>query len=95
MSGFDAALTAEAAELLYREAYHLDRREWEAWLALYTDDAVFWAPAIAGEEGFSEDPDNDVSPDLSRPRRAGGAGFPDRRPGIPLPTCRCPTPRTW
>ena len=61
MSGFDAALTAEAAELLYREAYHLDRREWEAWLALYTDDAVFWAPAIAGEEGFSEDPDNDIS----------------------------------
>ncbi len=61
MSGFDAALTAEAADLLYREAYHLDRREWDAWLALYTDDAVFWAPAIAGEEGFSEDPDNDVS----------------------------------
>ena len=61
MSGFDAALTAEAADLLYREAYHLDNREWEAWLALYTGDAVFWAPAIAGEEGFSEDPDNEVS----------------------------------
>ena len=61
MSGFDAALTAEAADLLYREAWHLDNREWEAWLALYTGDAVFWAPAIAGEEGFSEDPDNDVS----------------------------------
>ena len=58
---FDAALTAEAADLLYREARHLDRREWEAWLALYADDAVFWAPALAGEEGFSEDPDNDVS----------------------------------
>ena len=61
MSGFDAALTAESADLLYREAWHLDRREWEAWLGLYTDDAVFWAPAIVGEEGFSEDPDNDVS----------------------------------
>ena len=61
MSGFDAALTAEAADLLYREAWHLDNREWEAWLALYIEDAVFWAPAIAGEEGFSEDPDNDVS----------------------------------
>ena len=58
---FDAALTAEAAELLYREAGHLDRREWEAWLALYAEDAVFWAPAIVGDEGFSEDPDNDVS----------------------------------
>ena len=61
MSGFDAALTAEAADLLYREAWHLDRRDWQAWLALYADDAVFWAPAIAGDEGFSEDPDNDVS----------------------------------
>ena len=61
MTGFDAALTAEAADLLYREAWHLDNREWQAWLALYTGDAVFWAPAIAGEEGFSEDPDNDVS----------------------------------
>ena len=61
MTGFDAALTAEAADLLYREAWRLDNREWEAWLALYTGDAVFWAPAIAGEEGFSEDPDNDVS----------------------------------
>ena len=61
MSGFDAALTAEATDLLHREAYHLDHREWQAWLALYTDDAVYWAPAIVGEEGFSEDPDNDVS----------------------------------
>ena len=61
MSGFDAALTAEAADLLYREARHLDCREWGEWLALYTADAVFWAPAIVGEEGFSEDPDNDVS----------------------------------
>ena len=61
MSAFDAALTAESADLLYREAYHLDHREWEEWIALYTEDATFWAPAIAGEEGFSEDPDNDVS----------------------------------
>ena len=58
---FDAALAAEAADLLYREARHLDRREWRAWLALYAGDAVFWAPALAGEEGFTEDPDNEVS----------------------------------
>ena len=35
MSGFDPALTAEVADLLYREAYHLDHREWDRWLALY------------------------------------------------------------
>ncbi len=61
MSGFDASLTAEAADLLHREAYHLDHREWDPWLALYTDDAVFWAPAMVGDGGFSEDPDNHVS----------------------------------
>ena len=61
MSAFDAALTAEVADLLHREAYHLDTRDWPAWIALYEDDAVYWAPALAGEDGFSEDPENDVS----------------------------------
>lgn len=61
MNGFDAALTAEIADLLHREAYHLDTRDWPAWLALYEDDAIYWAPALAGEDGFSEDPDNDIS----------------------------------
>ena len=61
MSGFDAALTAEVTDLLHREAYHLDRCEWDRWLALYTDDAIYWAPALSGDDGFTDDPDNEIS----------------------------------
>ena len=50
-----------ASELLYREAWCLDNKHWDDWLALYTDDAVYWAPAMYGDEGWTDDPDNDVS----------------------------------
>jgi benzoate/toluate 1,2-dioxygenase subunit beta len=50
-----------AQELLYREAWCLDSRRWDDWLALYAADAVYWAPAMDGDEGWTEDPDNDVS----------------------------------
>lgn len=53
--------TATAAELLHREAWYLDNRRWEDWLALYDDDAVYWAPAMVGDDGWTDDPDNDVS----------------------------------
>lgn len=57
----DAALTAEVADLLYREAYHLDRRDWDAWLALYADDAIYWAPAFASDDAMTSDPDTEIS----------------------------------
>jgi len=42
MSGM---LDLEAArELLYREAYLLDRHRFDDWLALYTEDATYWLP---------------------------------------------------
>jgi benzoate/toluate 1,2-dioxygenase beta subunit len=53
--------TAAASHLLYREAWCLDNKRWDEWLALYTDDAVYWAPAMDGDEGWTDDPDNDVS----------------------------------
>ena len=30
---------------LYREARHLDDREWDEWLAMYAEDCPFWMPA--------------------------------------------------
>ena len=36
---------AEAENLLYREAALLDEGSWDDWLALFTEDAVFWMPA--------------------------------------------------
>ena len=53
--------TDRAAEFLYREAWYLDTRRWDDWLALYTGDAVYWAPAMVGDEDWTDDPDNDVS----------------------------------
>ena len=34
----------EIEQFLFREAYLLDQRRFEDWLALYTDDATYWVP---------------------------------------------------
>ena len=36
--------TAAVAEFLYHEADLLDSRRYEDWLALYTEDAIYWIP---------------------------------------------------
>lgn len=57
-----SALTRNAAEeLLYGEALLLDRGEWDGWLALYCDDAVFWVPAWRDEATPTADPDRELS----------------------------------
>jgi 3-phenylpropionate/cinnamic acid dioxygenase small subunit len=53
--------TALAAELLYREALYLDRRQWDAWLALFHEDAEFWVPAWNGEDEPAGDPASESS----------------------------------
>jgi hypothetical protein len=52
---------AEAEELLYREAALLDEGDWDSWLDLYTEDAVFWMPAWRDEENPTADPDRELS----------------------------------
>ena len=52
---------ADAEDLLYREAAFLDEGAWDDWLALYTEDAVFWAPAWRDEETPTSDPDSELS----------------------------------
>lgn len=39
----NVALT-EVEQLLFREAYLLDTRRFDEWLALFTDDATYWVP---------------------------------------------------
>jgi 3-phenylpropionate/cinnamic acid dioxygenase small subunit len=34
----------EAEDFLYREADLLDRREYDQWLALFTEDGIYWLP---------------------------------------------------
>lgn len=47
----------EATEFLTHEARLLDQRRFDEWLALFTDDAVYWVPAKFG----GADPMRDVS----------------------------------
>jgi 3-phenylpropionate/cinnamic acid dioxygenase small subunit len=44
-----AALRLEVEALLFREAAFLDRRDFEGWIGLYTDDAIYWIPSMADD----------------------------------------------
>ncbi len=50
-----------AAALLYGEALALDERRWEEWLAFYTEDAIYWAPAWKSEGETTSDPNSELS----------------------------------
>lgn len=53
--------TAIATDLLHRECRYLDTRDWDAWLALYAPDAVYWVPAWRDEDTQTADPDTEIS----------------------------------
>jgi 3-phenylpropionate/cinnamic acid dioxygenase small subunit len=57
----DPQLHAAVSELLFREARLLDEQNWSAWLDLYTDDAVFWAPATKMAGGYTTDPELELN----------------------------------
>lgn len=46
---------------LYREARHLDDREWDAWLAHYAPEVEFWMPAWDDDDKLTEDPQSEIS----------------------------------
>lgn len=48
---------AEAEQFIYREARYQDEHEYDAWEALWTDDAIYWVPA----GGDDPDPTKQVS----------------------------------
>jgi 3-phenylpropionate/cinnamic acid dioxygenase small subunit len=48
---------AEVEQFLYREARYADEGDYDAWEALWTDDAVYWVPA----GGADIDPDREMS----------------------------------
>jgi benzoate/toluate 1,2-dioxygenase beta subunit len=52
---------APAAEIIFREARALDERDWDAWLRLYREDAVFWVPAWRTQDELCDDPDREMS----------------------------------
>ena len=46
---------------LYREARHLDDREWDGWLAHYAPEVEFWMPAWDDDDKLTEDPQSEIS----------------------------------
>lgn len=51
----------EAQAFLYREALLLDEGDYDAWLDLFTHDAIFWMPAWRNESEQTDDPDRELS----------------------------------
>jgi benzoate/toluate 1,2-dioxygenase beta subunit len=68
------AVLDEARALLTLEGMLLDERDWDAWLALYEEDAEFWMPAWKSES----EPTTDPLKELSLIYYAGRAGLEDR-----------------
>ena len=48
-TGVDGDLLRELEQFVYREARLADELQYEAWEALWTDDAVYWVPANAAD----------------------------------------------
>lgn len=46
---------------LYQEARFLDDRQWDEWLACYTEDVNYWMPAWDDDDKLTEDPQSQVS----------------------------------
>lgn len=46
---------------LYREARFLDDRQWDEWLACYTEDVAYWMPAWDDDDKLTEDPHSQIS----------------------------------
>lgn len=57
----DAALTAEVAQFLYREARLLDTRRFGEWLGLFADDAVFWVPGVGMDRAYTSEPETSLN----------------------------------
>lgn len=51
----------EAIDVIYHEADLLDRRDWAAWLDMFTADCLYWAPSWLDEDRLSSDPDREIS----------------------------------
>jgi benzoate/toluate 1,2-dioxygenase beta subunit len=58
-----AAITQWIAvsRLLGREAITLDEKDWDSWLSLYAEDAVYWVPAWDDRERLTAVPDREIS----------------------------------
>ncbi len=59
-TALEADVLREVEQFLYREARYADDHDYDAWEALWTDDAIYWVPAIH-EPGVEPDPEKVMS----------------------------------
>lgn len=64
----------EAERLLSLEGRYLDLQDWDAWLDLYADDAIYWVPSWKSEHQTTDSP----ATELSLIYYAGRDGLEDR-----------------
>jgi 3-phenylpropionate/cinnamic acid dioxygenase small subunit len=50
-----------ARDIVMLEGYLLDHREWDAWIDLYWEQAVYWVPAWKDEHTLTNDPQRELS----------------------------------
>lgn len=67
--GDHIALWVSVSRLLGQESWYLDSKNWDAWLDLYTEDAVYWVPSW----------DDDGKPTVDPHREISLIFYPDRR----------------
>lgn len=53
--------SAAAHDVIEQEAICLDERRWQDWLALYTEDCVYWVPAWKDDDTLTADPQTELS----------------------------------
>ena len=53
--------TRAAERLLFTEARCLDLKEWDVWVEMYDDDAIYWVPSWLNEYDLVQDPTTCVS----------------------------------
>jgi len=60
MTTLDVDLLRAVEQFIYREARYADDHDYDAWEALWTDDAIYWVPAVH-EPGVEPDPEKVMS----------------------------------
>ena len=54
-------LLAAARDVVALEGWLIDQRDWDGWLALYTEDAQYWLPCWDDEYTLTDDPETELS----------------------------------
>lgn len=61
MQDTDQASLDAARDIIELEGVLLDEQRWDEWLALYTEDCIYWMPAWKSDDELTADPRTELS----------------------------------